>query len=230
MKTSEKVDQILALVAKVKAGLTAVSKSSDNPFFKSKYADLNSHLDVAEPLIEANGGVLLQPVNADNTVESIIYHVASGQFMSSQMQLILPKNTMQDAGSAVTYARRYTLGALLSMQALDDDGNIASGREVKKSTPLSPTNIRIPAAAKDITLSINSAVPTNVTVPSVGATAIAHGATPSQALVSNETLPPGSVQVTPLKKSTFRKSKPTENLVAQQTVSVSQNAVQDSEW
>jgi hypothetical protein len=43
------------------------------------------------------------------------------------MNLVLAKNSMQDAGSAVTYARRYTLGALLSLRAEDDDGNLASG-------------------------------------------------------------------------------------------------------
>lgn len=225
MKTSEKIDKVLPLIAKVKSELTSVLKSSDNPFFKSKYASLNSHLDVAEPLIEANGGVLLQPVNADNTVESIIYHVESGQFVSSQMFLLLPKNTMQDAGSAVTYARRYTLGALLSMKAEDDDANASSGREVVKTPKSNPTvkTSSLPAT--------NNTVPVILTPPvqSIGVTAIAHGATTSQAVVINESLPVGSVQVTPLKKSTFRKSKPAENLANLQNPPA-QNAVQDSEW
>jgi hypothetical protein len=146
MKTSDQTDKIYKAIFAVKKELTSVAKSSDNPFFKSKYADLNSHLEVAEPLLEKNGCMVLQPVNSDNTVETRIVHVESQQFVSSEMPLVLTKNTMQDAGSAVTYARRYTLGALLSMKAEDDDGNVASGR-VANSKAAAPTVAKPESAA-----------------------------------------------------------------------------------
>lgn len=144
MKTSEKVDKILPALAKVKKTLEAVTKGTNNPFFKSKYADLNTYLDEVEPRLEEAGLLLTQAVNTDlvtgnSSVESRIWHVESGQWVGSEMGLVMAKGTMQDAGSAVTYARRYTLGALLSMQAEDDDGNKVSGKvnttTTKAATP-----------------------------------------------------------------------------------------------
>jgi hypothetical protein len=156
MKTSNELDAVLPALAKVKAELEAVSKSSNNPFFKSKYADLNTHLDEVEPRLAKEGLLLLQPVNTDivtgnSTVESRIYHTKTGQYVSSEMSLVLGKSTMQDAGSAVTYARRYTLGALLSMKAEDDDANKISGRDNSsrvQTTRPTPTPTTSTLAAK----------------------------------------------------------------------------------
>jgi hypothetical protein len=131
MKMSEKTDKLFPALFKAKQELGTVSKGADNPFFKSSYADLNTHLDVAEPVLAKHGLMLLQPVHVSNgtsVVESIIIHAESGQWASSEMALVLVKNSMQDAGSAVTYGRRYTVGALLSMRAVDDDGETAMGR------------------------------------------------------------------------------------------------------
>lgn len=169
MKTSEKTDKIYAKLFEVKKELQAVTKSSDNPFFKSKYADLNTYLDAVEPLFEKFGLLLLQPqntnssvvsilqsnttVSANDSVESRIIDVESQQWVSSEMSLIVAKNTMQDAGSAVTYARRYTLGALLGMKAEDDDGERAMVRStsVKYSTPPTKTLTTASAVAPAIT-------------------------------------------------------------------------------
>ena len=118
-------------LAVVKSKLTAITKGSDNPFFKSKYADLNTHLQAVEPLLEENGMILLQPIEATpegNLVHSTILHVKSGEMVSSTMRLV-GESDMQKAGSAVTYARRYTLGSLLSMMAEDDDGESSMGRK-----------------------------------------------------------------------------------------------------
>jgi hypothetical protein len=127
MKTSEKTDKLFPALFKAKQEFTSVSKSADNPFFKSKYASLNEHLEVVDPVLYKNGLMLLQPATG-SSVESIIVHSESGQWVSSEMNLVLAKNSMQDAGSAVTYARRYTLGALLSLRSEDDDGETAVGR------------------------------------------------------------------------------------------------------
>lgn len=154
MKTSEQIDKLLPALAKVKANLSTVKKSSNNPFFKSKYADLNAHLDVVEPLLESNGLLLVQPTSTvaegnGNIVSSRIYHTESGQFIEASMKLI-GENDMQKAGSAVTYARRYTLGALLSMQAVDDDGNDASSKTTKQSTQSeTKTEVKVETAPKD---------------------------------------------------------------------------------
>lgn len=140
MIASRELDKLLPALAKVKAELKAVVKSSANPYFKSKYADLNSHLEEVEPLLEKNGMVLLQPpvVSADssNIVETFIVHIESGQFVGSSMKLV-GETDMQKAGSGVTYARRYTLKGLLAMKDTDDDAESTMNRPSKKSVAVS---------------------------------------------------------------------------------------------
>ncbi len=137
-------DKILPKLLKVKSELDSVMKKADNPFFRSKYADLNAHIDAVQPLLDKNKLILLQPTCRDargSYVRTIIMDSESGQSVVSELDLILTKNDMQALGSAVTYARRYTLGALLAMQAEDDDGNEASQtgrRPVTKLIPKSP--------------------------------------------------------------------------------------------
>lgn len=130
-------NKILTKLFKIKKELGAVVKSANNPFFKSKYADLNTYLDEVEPRLEADNMMLLQPCSVDalgnNVVSSIIIDIESGQSVTSEMKLV-GDNDMQKAGGGITYARRYTLGSLLSMQAEDDDGNTAvRGKASKKA-------------------------------------------------------------------------------------------------
>lgn len=140
MKTSQQTSDVLQAIFEVKKELGSVSKSGYNPHFKSKYADLNTHIEEVEPLLTKHGCMLLQPVNSDNTVETRIIHVSTGQWISSELLLVNSKNTMQDLGSAITYARRYTLGALLSMMAEDDDGEKSMVRTTKPSQTAVVTN------------------------------------------------------------------------------------------
>lgn len=136
MITSTEVDKILPALFKVKQNMNGVKKGTKNPFFKSSYADLNTHLEAVESLLEENGLVLFQPTSHEvsgNAVVTRIYHVESGQYVEASMKLI-GENDMQKAGSGVTYARRYTLGSLLAMQAVDDDANVISGKESVKSS------------------------------------------------------------------------------------------------
>lgn len=151
MKMSQNTDKLFPALFKAKQELGSVTKSADNPFFKSSYADLNTHLEVAEPVLAKHGLFLLQPGGAGlngSTVESVIVHAESGQWISSEMNLILAKNSMQDAGSAVTYARRYTLGALLSMKAVDDDGEAAVGRGKASAAPVAQKAVAEAAVAE----------------------------------------------------------------------------------
>jgi ERF superfamily len=124
MKTSEKIDQLLTDLFKVKSAILPLKKEAENPYFSSSYADLNTVLDGVEPILGANGFILLQPVSG-RVVETILLH-KSGQFISSDMELVLAKNDMQALGSAVSYARRYSLMSLLGLKAIDDDGNSAT--------------------------------------------------------------------------------------------------------
>lgn len=116
--------ELLKALSNVKKEVGKLSKTETNPFFKSKYFDINSLIEQVEPLLEKNGLLLLQPIE-DNHVVSTIYHIDSEEYVSSS--IALPQlNDPQKLGSAITYYRRYTLQSLLGLQAEDDDGNKAS--------------------------------------------------------------------------------------------------------
>ncbi len=108
----------------VKKEIGAISKDSTNPFFKSKYFDINSLLKHVEPLLQKNGLLLLQPI-IKGEVFSEIVDIESGESVTSS--IVLPQmDDPQKLGSAITYYRRYTLQSLLGLQAEDDDANSAS--------------------------------------------------------------------------------------------------------
>jgi hypothetical protein len=101
-----------------------VAKNSKNPHFKNTYADLNSLIEAVEPILLEKGLLLLQPLQSGK-VTTIIFDTESNESISSEMDL--PQITdPQKIGSAITYFRRYTLQSLLTLQAVDDDGHLAS--------------------------------------------------------------------------------------------------------
>lgn len=135
-------DLLLQKLFRAKLEMGKLIKSSANPFFKSSYADLNAHLAVAEPALEKHGLILTQPTGGNqlgNFVVSRISDTETGEFLESSLKL--PElDDMQKLGSAITYARRYTLGSLLSMVAEDDDGNKATGKIAKKASKKAATS------------------------------------------------------------------------------------------
>jgi hypothetical protein len=132
MENENKMGAILTKIAKIKKKVGKISKDSENPFFKSKYFDINTLLEHLEPLLQEEGLVLLQPIR-ENQVWSEIIDIESNQGISSSMTL--PELTdPQKMGSAVTYYRRYTLASLLALQSEDDDGNLASSKQVEPAT------------------------------------------------------------------------------------------------
>ena len=101
-----------------------VAKNATNPHFKKSYADINALLTAVEPILLENGLILLQPIVGNDVVTRII-DIDSGEMVESFMTLPLISDP-QKVLSAVTYFRRGTLQSLLSLQAVDDDGNTAS--------------------------------------------------------------------------------------------------------
>ena len=121
---------IYAKLLEVQKEVGAISKDSKNPFFKSKYFDINSLIAHVQPLLEENGLLLLQPIE-DGVQYSRVIDVESGKSIESGLQL--PSlNDPQKLGSAITYYRRYTLQSLLGLQAEDDDANLASQNTSRK--------------------------------------------------------------------------------------------------
>lgn len=107
-----------------------ISKDAKNPFYKSKYFDINSLIKQLQPLLKKHKLLLLQPIEEDMVVSKLICIDGTGGVISA---LKLPEITdPQKLGSCITYYRRYTLASLLGLQAVDDDANVASGVTVDK--------------------------------------------------------------------------------------------------
>lgn len=108
-----------------------IAKTSNNPFFKSQYADLPSILDaIKEPLYDA--GLVIVSIPDGDGLTSIIIHAESGEYISSTGLMKPIKNDPQSLGSAITYQRRYSIGSILNLNIdKDDDGNKGSGIDDK---------------------------------------------------------------------------------------------------
>jgi len=101
-------------------------KDSTNPFFKSKYADLQAiYMAVREPLTKNELAVIQTTETLDtlNVVTTLVH--SSGQWIRGYMPVINTKGDAQGMGSAITYARRYSLAAIAGIAQMDDDGNAA---------------------------------------------------------------------------------------------------------
>jgi hypothetical protein len=115
-----------------KQSMGKVIKNATNPHFKRSYADINSIIETVEPILLDCGLLLIQPIK-DDKVYTIIVDIENGDRFESFMTLP-PITDAQKLGSAVTYFRRYTLVSLLSLQAVDDDGETASKAPKAKPT------------------------------------------------------------------------------------------------
>jgi hypothetical protein len=123
MKTEEKNIHTKLLI--FQNNVNKIKKDGQNPHFKSSYATLPQILGEVKPILTDLGLVLLQPVT-DNKVMTLIIDSENPKDMV-QASLDLPGGlSPQQAGSAITYYRRYLLAGLLSLEIEDDDGNAAS--------------------------------------------------------------------------------------------------------
>ena len=111
-----------------------ISKDAKNPFYKSKYFDINSLIKQLQPLFQKHRLLLLQPIE-ESLVYTRIVCVDSGEFVEASMKLP-DLADIQKLGGAVTYLRRYTLSSLLGLQSEEDDDG-TSAKIVKQGSKLS---------------------------------------------------------------------------------------------
>lgn len=122
------INQIASALVKAQSEMSNAKKGSNNPFFKSKYADLNSIREAVLPVLNSHGISVLQPTfseNGKNYVRTILLH-ESGEYLESLTEIIFAKqNDAQAQGSGISYARRYGLQSFVCIGADDDDGQKA---------------------------------------------------------------------------------------------------------
>ena len=131
MQQSESIANLAKSLSIVQGKLTHAKKDSANPFFKSKYADLESVWDACRDLLANNGLAVAQfpgtysDLDKSMSLTTILTH-NSGEWISQEMSVPVTKPDAQGAGSALTYMRRYALAAVVGVVQADDDGNAAS--------------------------------------------------------------------------------------------------------
>jgi hypothetical protein len=139
MKAKElNIYERLALVRKMVSG---VKKTAKNPFFKSSYADLNGVMDTLAPALVECNLIYVQYANrvdgADVLTTELVNIPNPEDKIVSHTHLVIPALDMQKLGGAITYARRYALVSMFGLESIDDDGNVAVGKE----KPLTATQL-----------------------------------------------------------------------------------------
>jgi len=133
---SESIANLTLALSIVQGKMSHAVKDSANPFFKSKYADLESVWDACRSLLAENGLAVMQfpglytDHDKSMSLTTVISH-KSGEYLNQEMSVPVTKADAQGAGSALTYMRRYALAAVVGVVQADDDGNAASNPQSK---------------------------------------------------------------------------------------------------
>lgn len=154
---SPSIGKLVEALAKAQAKFDPVLKDSDNPAYRSKYADLATVIDATRPHLAAENLAILQMPHArfgtedakELTLTTMLAH-SSGEWISSDLTLpamMRERFDAQSVGSAITYARRYALAAMTGVAQEDDDGNKAAGVGSKQEAQaVAGKKLRIAAA------------------------------------------------------------------------------------
>lgn len=127
--------QIATALVKAQNQFGPALKTSTNPHFESRYADLSAVVEAVVDALNANGIYLMQQTaeSSDGViVETLFLHESGESLSSGKLHVPASKQDPQGYGSALTYARRYSLMAACGIAPEDDDGNAASRRQEPK--------------------------------------------------------------------------------------------------
>ena len=161
---------IATALVKAQKEFAPALKDSNNPFFKTKYADLSTCVKAVIDALNNNGIALVQkchPCDDGVSVETIFMHESGELLDCGILHVPAAKNDPQGYGSALTYARRYSLMAACGIAPEDDDGNAASkGRPAPVANPLNfaktDASVLENKAKNIIESSVNTTLPANI--------------------------------------------------------------------
>jgi hypothetical protein len=120
---------ICSALVRAQRGFAPALKTSTNPHFRSKYVDLAGCIEAVVDALNAAGIALIQRTSEDSTgvtVETVFVHESGEMMECGKLHVPAAKQDPQGYGSALTYARRYSLMAAAGIAPEDDDGNAAS--------------------------------------------------------------------------------------------------------
>jgi len=150
----EEISPLYTALIAAQTDMLPLYKTSINPHFKSKYVDLSGVVDAVADSLQKNGLALIQMVqlvgpDLKPVLATRLAHT-SGEFIESIYPLITKDNSdPQKLGAAITYARRYSMMAMLGIAPEDDDGNSASGRGSSAPAPRAAAKPKAAAAPSD---------------------------------------------------------------------------------
>lgn len=135
MNNSSSLTNILPALLQAQKSIESADKDGTNPHYRSTYSTLTSVIEACKKPLNDNGLVIMQPIEGDK-VRTIVFH-SSGEFMGDEGTSIIcaRQSDPQAYGSAITYAKRYGMMAMLAIPSEDDDGEAAKP-EVKKPSAL----------------------------------------------------------------------------------------------
>lgn len=129
MEKSSELNELFKALSIAQGQIKGAKADSENPFFKSKYADLESVWSAIRKPLTDNNLTVIQCVN-DSFLTTVLGH-SSGQYISSNYPLTPKDQSPQAIGSATSYARRYSLAAMIGVYQIDDDAEAAQPRPIK---------------------------------------------------------------------------------------------------
>jgi len=135
MQKSEQLNELATALAKAQGELEGAKMDGTNPFFHAKYATLSSVWDACRKALSSNGLSVVQTCSVyageeNLIVETTLLH-SNGQWISGEIRMKPSKDDPQGIGSAITYARRYGLSAIVGICPEDDDAESATEHKLK---------------------------------------------------------------------------------------------------
>ena len=146
---SPTIGAIAKALGQAQSQFSPIKQDKDNPFFKSRFASLGAIIDATKGALAKNGLAVSQLVDTNGVVhvDTLLMH-ESGEWIRSSISLKPKADDPQSIGSAITYGRRYSLGAILGVASEDDDdGNQSSGKGDQKKPETQPEQPKAPAPA-----------------------------------------------------------------------------------
>lgn len=138
MAQSERIGELAKALSMAQAKIGGAKRDSENPFFHSTYADLQSVWEACREALSSSGLAVVQlPANDGDlvVVETILAH-SSGEWISSRIAARPAKADAQGIGSVISYLRRYALAAIVGVYQVDDDAEAGVGRTSEDSNSI----------------------------------------------------------------------------------------------
>lgn len=160
MKTSEKIEAIVSALVKAEEKISDPKRDGNNPHFRSKYITLDAVIEATRKPLASEGVKVIQSPSTNErgvTVTTRLVHGASGEWIEDDLTMPLPSSaTPQAVGSAITYARRYALLAMLNLGGEDDDGTAATDAANKAAAKQQPRG-NFPGVVEDVIVDVQKA-------------------------------------------------------------------------